>query len=188
MSEHDIDLATVEQLRKIPFLGKMCIDMVIQARGGSTTVPGIDLLNTTDDELDDAIFGKPGERKILEDPNEPVDPDAYMGNLDPFIKQQPDPFKITTKIDPNAEDPTPVDYHYDKEKEVMILRVPMAPRHADWIERLSVMAIRVNPTKQAHLWSVQMLVRKFILEARHKDPTDAGARVNSSTMQTLPKE
>jgi len=166
-SEHDVDLQDLQTLRKIPFIGKVCIDMIIQAREGVDVSTELDLLSTPDDELDNAIFGKPPEP----DAEVMVDPDEYIQNV--------------------SSTPPPVipkdNFHYDTNTQELFVRVPnLAARHADWLKRLSVYALHLNEGKNPHLFTPEMLVRKFILEARLQDKTDAGSRTGGTTMQQLP--
>ena len=177
MSEHDVDCLTLKDLRAIPGIGSVCIDMVIQARSGAKVTSVIDLKHTTEEELEASIFGSnPKPIKPIGDPNEMVDPDTYMeedekfGNV-PVVKALG---AVNSK------------FWYDEKTEELVMRVPIPARHVDWVQRLSDYAKEINEKNVHHLYEPEQLVRKFILEARLQDKSDAGRRVNSTTTQTAP--
>jgi len=68
----------------------------------------------------------------------------------------------------------------EKGRDKIKLTIPLPARHIDWLKRLSVHGQELNPHIKEQ-YTVEMLVRKFILNARAKDETDAGRRTRSTT-------
>lgn len=182
MSEHDVDMADIDDLRTIPFVGEVCIDMVRQARAGVNVREVIDLVKTSDEELEAKIFGEPGPKDVaIKDDDEMVDLNAYVEEQ--MVDHTP---KVESSVsDDLLKDLKEKGWSYNSTSNKFTVQMELPERHVDWVCRLSDWFTDSNPENLAHMCTVPMILRKFVLNARGQDPTDAGRRVNSRTMQDI---